>query len=285
MSSQQLEFTKVQVRGVARITPQMARITLHAPGLADMTSVAPDQQIKLFFPRTPGTEPQVPAMPADGDVGRWHRSYLEMPESTRPWMRAYTIRYHRPESAEIDVDFVLHGDEGPASAWAGRARPGDVLGMLGPAAGRRHPGPEHDPDVWLLAGDETALPAIGAMMESLPAGARAEVLVEVPDAAERQEIDCAADARVHWLARDGAAHGDLLARRLADTPIGEGSVFAWLAGEAGMVRKLRRHLVNDRGVAKSDIAFTGYWRRDLTQDAPPTEQDIADAQAAEEQPA
>lgn len=276
--SRQPIYTLVRVTGVERITPHMARVTLTAEPLAHLASVAPDQQIKLFFPLDSQSAPVMADMPEDGDVSRWYQNYLAMPEDQRPWMRAYTIRHHRPEAAAIDVDFVLHGDEGPASAWVGRAQAGDVLGFYGPAEGRRNPGPDAPRDWWLLAGDETALPAIGAMVESFPPGSRALVFAEVADKQEEQPLLGPGRVEVHWVHRDGAERGRLLIEAVRSAELPPGSLFAWLAGEAGMVRTLRRHLVNDRAMAKADIAFTGYWRARLTQDAPPTEQDIADSE-------
>ncbi|QKT13962.1 siderophore-interacting protein [Rhodococcus sp. W8901] len=106
-------------RGCAR-TPSYGRLTFCGTDLHRFSSVSPDQQVKLFFSRT-DSEPEVPPRPDDDDIMTWHRTYLAMPDDIRPWMRAYTIRAHRPDVQEIDIDFVLHGDEGPASAWAGQA--------------------------------------------------------------------------------------------------------------------------------------------------------------------
>jgi NADPH-dependent ferric siderophore reductase len=99
------------------------------------------------------------------------------------------------------------------------------------------------------------------------------VFLEVPDAAEEQPLP----GEVHWLHRDGAPHGVKLLEAVRGAKLGDGSVAAWLAGEAGMVRAVRRHLVGERGLAKGDIEFTGYWRRRLTQDDAPTPEDLADA--------
>ena len=129
-----------------------------------------------------------------------------------------------------------------------------------------------------LAGDETALPAIGALLEAAPAGKRVVAFVEVADTAEKQELPTAADVKVHWLHRNGTPAGAssvlVDALRAADLPTGP--VYAWVAGEASGVREVRRHLVNERGVDKKQIAFTGYWRLHLAQDADPTPDDAAD---------
>ncbi|OZM77518.1 siderophore-interacting protein [Pseudonocardia sp. MH-G8] len=273
----------LEVRRTERVTPQMARVTLHGD-LSGYTPLAPDQQVKLFFPRPGHDVTEVPAPPAGGDGMAvrmsWYQAYLAVPEERRPWMRTYSVRRHRPERNEIDVDFVLHdhGDTtGPASRWAAQAGEGDVIALVGPAASHfRTPGP-HD---WtLLAGDETALPAIGALLEAMPAGQRAEVFVEVADAGEEQPLPTAAQARVRWLHRGDvpAGRSDALveAVRAADLPAG--AVYAWLAGEASAVRALRRHLVGERGVDKRQIAFAGYWRLHMTQDAGPTPEEESEA--------
>lgn len=273
-----LRYSELHVTGTERITPHMQRVTFGGEDLAEFTYVCPDQHSKLFFPRQPGQRPWIPPMPEDGDVARWHQNYLAMPEAERPWLRSYTIRRHYPERQEIDIDFVLHGDgDGPAAVWAAAAQTGDVVGMLGPQLSHfRTPG-EHD---WkLIVGDETALPAIGALLEDLKPGERAVVYAEVADAAEEQNLATEGEAEAHWLHRDGLPPGEsgvlLDAVRAAEFP--PGPVFAWVAGESASVRALRRHLANDRGIDKRAIAFTGYWRFHLTHDDAPTDADIADA--------
>ncbi|WP_410624590.1 siderophore-interacting protein [Amycolatopsis sp. cmx-8-4] len=255
----------LEVTAVHRVTPRTVRVTFTGEGLEDLEAW-PDQQLKLMFP-PPGRPVRLPS--ADGDVMRWYQAFLAIPAEERPVMRSYTVRDRRPVLAEIDVDFVLHGDAGgPATSWARTAAPGDVLGRYGPDAAYRRPLPVAD--TVLLAGDETAIPAVSSL---LPEVDNAVVFLEIPDAAEEQPLP----GDVHWLHRDGAPHGAALLDAVREAKLGDGSVSAWLAGEAGMVRALRRHLVGDRGLGKRDIEFTGYWRRKLTQDDAPTPEDLADA--------
>ncbi|MFJ8623053.1 siderophore-interacting protein [Kitasatospora sp. NPDC093550] len=275
-----LPVTFVEVVETRRITPRTARITFAAEELADTVGGAPDQQLKLCFPRPGQAEPVLPA-PQDDPTG-WYQAYLAIPEAERPPMRSFTLRRRHPGTRLVEIDFVLHGDTGPAAAWARRAAPGDRLGMVGPSALYAPPVPFAEAaaaaDWVLLAGDETALPALATLVGALPAGVRALAYVEVADEAERQPLESRAELAVHWLHRDGAAPGALLtgAVRAADLPAG--TPFAWLAGEAGAVRALRRHLVEERGVPKPSVDFTGYWRHRLTQDDAPTAEDLADAQ-------
>ena len=251
------ELTVTRVRP---LTPRMVRVSFGAP--AGFTSW-PDQQLKLLFPR--GGALRLPA--SDDDQMRWYQAFLAIPEAQRPWMRSFTVRRHDPARAELDVDFVLHGAAGPAARWAASAAPGQVLGRYGPSA--VYSRQLAQADSYLLAGDETALPAIGSLLETLPPS-RTVVFIEVADRGEEQPLP---PAEVVWLHRSAGESVEAAARGAELPP---GSVSAWLAGEAGAVRALRRHLVA-QGVPKHAIEFAGYWRRTLTQDDPPTEDDLAEA--------
>ncbi|MFM9367222.1 siderophore-interacting protein [Streptomyces sp. Da 82-17] len=298
-----------------RLTPRMVRVTLGGADLADLRLDGPDQQVKLYFPKPGRRRPRLPERGVGGgDVMRWYEEFNAIPEAERPWMRSYTVRAHEPgrgpADATIDIDFVLHGDgaAGPATRWAAGARPGDVLGMFGPSAHFAKPLPLATADWMLLAGDETALPALGTIIEALPEGAEAVAYIEVQDAADEQVFTTRGALTVHWLHRGTVPPGRagllLEAVRAASLPVGSGSGsgtgtgggsgsgsgggpghgsgsgsgYAWLAGEAGAVRELRRHLVGERGMAKQSVDFAGYWRLRLTQDDAPTADDLADAQ-------
>jgi NADPH-dependent ferric siderophore reductase len=253
----------LEVTAVRRVTPRTARVTFTGDGLGELEPW-PDQQLKLLFP-PPGRPVRLPE--PDGDVMRWYQAYLAIPPEERPVMRSYTVRSRDCDT--IDVDFVLHpGPAGPATAWAFRAEPGDVLGRYGPDAAYRRP--LSTADTLLIAGDETAVPAASTILSEVD---NAVVFLEVADAAEEQPLP----GEVHWLHRDGAEHGSRLLEAVREAKLPDCSVAAWLAGEAGMVRSLRRHLVGERGLDKSGIEFTGYWRRSLTQDDAPTPDDLADA--------
>ncbi|MFB7911724.1 siderophore-interacting protein [Kitasatospora sp. NPDC056076] len=274
-----LPVTFIEVVAVDRITPRTARVVFEAEALDDTVGGTPDQQLKLCFPRPGQREPELPA--GQDDPMGWYRAYLAIPEADRPVMRSFTLRRRHPGTRRIEVDFVLHGDSGPAAAWALRAAPGDRLGMVGPSALYAPPVPFAQvaaaADWVLLAGDETALPAVATLLEALPEGARAHAWIEVADRAERQRLATRAELEVRWLHRDGAAPGALLTAAFRGGALPGGRPFVWLAGEAGAVRALRRCLVEEHGVPKSDIDFTGYWRHRLTQDDAPTAEDLADA--------
>ncbi|MFL6124990.1 siderophore-interacting protein [Actinophytocola sp.] len=250
----------VTVVSVARLTPRMTRVTFTGEGLSALERW-PDQQLKLLFP-PPGRDLVLPDAPAEGDGMSWYLAYQAMPAEDRPIMRSFTVR--ALTDGHLVVDFVRHDHGGPATRWALAARPGDTLARYGPAEIYKQD-LRLDADWVLLAGDETALPAVGSLLP-LP---NATVLVEVADEAEEQDLP-----GVTWLHR---SEGRRLTAAVADLALPAGDGFAWLAGEAAMVRTLRRTLVA-KGVPKHAINFTGYWRARLSQDDAPTEADMADIQ-------
>jgi NADPH-dependent ferric siderophore reductase len=169
------------------------------------------------------------------------------------------VRRHDRDTHEIDFDFVLHSAHGLASSWAQKAQVGDQLIFVGPSPAYR---PAPDVDAYLLAGDETALPAIAAILRELPAGAQTRVLVEVADAAEEQPLPSLASVDLHWLHRDGrpAGRNDLLDRAVRGLTLPAGGTEAWVAGERSAVLAVRRHLLDERGFARNRVRPTTYWR-------------------------
>ncbi|MET9297643.1 siderophore-interacting protein [Streptomyces sp. NPDC003077] len=259
-------FFDVRVVRAERLGPTMTRITFGGADLDAMVTGGRDQRFKLFLPQAHQDAPVL----ADRGEG-WYPAWRTQDPAERPVMRSYTVRAQRPEDAEFDVDFALHGDGGPASRWAARARPGDRATVLGPAVADNagvdfRPPPGTD---WiLLTADETALPAVAGILAWLPAGTPVKAWIEVPHADDRQDLPTAANADITWLVRDGHTPTDaeplLDAVRAADLP---GSTpYAWIAGEASGVRALRRHLVRERGYDRRAVTFTGYWRRGATEE-------------------
>jgi NADPH-dependent ferric siderophore reductase len=211
-------------------------------------------------------------------------------------MRIYTVRLARPFSREVDVDIVLHEHGGgPVARWAATAREGDEAILYGPDARYpdRHGGlefhPPADTGAVLLAGDETAVPAICAILERLPVGHEGEAVMEVPGRDDFLPVETTGSVKVTWLARDDSGRGSLLVpavqsvagRLLPPLPAPDrfedvevdaeelwevpeespfGPLYAWLAGEAAVIRTLRRHLVAERGMDRRAVAFMGYWR-------------------------
>lgn len=241
----------LQVRKVGRLTPQMVRVVVGGDALAGFVSAAHDDHVKLFFPQPGQDKPVLPTPTPNGPV---------YPEGAqRPAARDYTPRRYDAAANTLTIDFVLHGD-GPATTWAAQARPGDFLGVGGPRGSFIVP---DDFDWYLLAGDETALPAIGRRLEELPAGARVIVVVEVASAAEQQHFDTRTRVETHWLHRDGAAPGDpsLLQKAIAELKLPPGEGYAWVAAEAETAKALRRYLVAQRGLPKDRVKAAAYWKK------------------------
>lgn len=261
-------FFDLHVLRSERLGPSMVRVTfggtcLDGPagnGSAGRRFVTGgrDQRFKLFLPYP---HQDAPVMPENNDGETWFADWRALDPAERGIMRSYTVRAQRP--GELDVDFALHagGGSGPAATWAEAARPGDrvtVLGPTGPDNGGYDFRPPPGAPV-LIAGDLTALPAIAGNLAWLPAGTSAQVLIDVPHPGDRQALPTAADAEITWVSPGGLVD----AVRAAPVPDG---AYAWIAGESAVVKALRRHLVNDRGLDRRAVTFTGYWRRGATEE-------------------
>ncbi|MFF0299601.1 siderophore-interacting protein [Streptomyces sp. NPDC004562] len=261
-------FFALHVVRTRRFTPSLVRVTFGGADLEHFLSDGRDQSLSLFLPQPGQSEPRVPVELGDG----WWQGWRELPDGERAVMRSYTLRALRRDAGEIDVDFVLHTPAGPASSWAARAAAGDRVLVLGPAVADNRAirfRPPADTGPVVLWGDETAVPAVAAVLETLPAGTRAQVWLEVRDAGDVQELPTAADAEITWLVR-GRAHPEgaplaLDCVRAAHLPAAE-RPYVWLAGESGRVKALRRHFVTERGLDRHRVTFVGYWRQGMSEE-------------------
>ncbi|MXS73227.1 NADPH-dependent ferric siderophore reductase [Microbacterium sp. CSI-V] len=285
------------VKEARRLSPHFARITFTSPDFEVFGTDRRDQRIKLVLPGPDGRLCDIGQDdPVAIDNGEWYTRWRDLPDEERMPFRTYTVRRIDPEALELDIDFVLHHDAGPAGAWAEVAAMGDRILVVGPDARSAesaqgidfHPGTAQR---LLLAGDETAAPAICAILEGLGSGFVVDAFIEVPTADDALPV--VGGAGVRWLARDDrphgealieaveawtAASGDVLARAAAprpqelddidvdvellwDSPAdAEGEFYAWIAGESQAVKVLRRLLVQGCGVDRKRVAFMGYWR-------------------------
>lgn len=282
----------VRVAAVTSLTPHFVRVTLTGDELDAFSSVGLDQRIKVVLP-IPGLG--FTDLP-DGED--WYAAWRALPDEARNPLRTYTVRSFRPDAHELDIDFVAHGDAGPASRWVTSCRVGDELRIVGPAvpsspaelptgAAEFAPGSANR---ILLAGDETAAPAICAILEALDVSTVGHVFIEVPTDADRLPVTAPAGVEVRWIARNGASHGvrmtdqvhawastavaggacsssdelvdvDVDQQVLWDIPpVTDSQLYAWIAGEAGCIKELRRHLVRGVGLDRKQVAFMGYWR-------------------------
>ncbi|RDG38639.1 siderophore-interacting protein [Streptomyces corynorhini] len=231
------------------ITPHMVRVVLGGEGLADIRAGEfSDHYVKVLFDAEGVTYPE----PFDMD-----RIRAEFPREQWPANRTYTVRAWDPATLELAIDFVVHGDQGLAGPWAARAQVGETVRLLGPGGLYV---PDAATDWHLLVGDESALPAIAASLERMPAGAVVHAFVEISGPAEEQKITAPDGTGVTWLHRGERPVGEALvaAVRALDFPAGD--VQAFVHGEAGFVKELRRHLRLERGVERERLSISGYWR-------------------------
>ncbi|MBQ0990170.1 siderophore-interacting protein [Micromonospora sp. H61] len=263
----QYRFYAAHVVRAHRVGASLIRVTFGGAELADFAGGGRDQSVSLFLPHPGQHAPVVPVEQGEDWFGGWRA----LPADVRAVLRSYTIREHRPADTAVDIDFVSHGDTGPASRWAALAGPGDRVLLLGPAVPDNRSvcfRPPDSTDLVLLAADETALPATEGILAWLPAGTRVRAWIEVPDAADITDLPTAADAEIRWIVRGSTPPGsDLLVSsvRAARLPTG-GTPYAWIAGESGVVRALRRHLVDERGFDRRRVTFAGYWRHGLSEE-------------------
>ncbi|HTX46829.1 MAG TPA: siderophore-interacting protein [Solirubrobacteraceae bacterium] len=173
--------------------------------------------------------------------------------------RSYTVRDWDAERLRLTLDFVVHGDEGIAGPWAAAARPGDTLELTGPGGGYS---PSADADWHLLAGDEAVIPAIAVSLERISPGVPVFVIVEVGGPEDEQPLTSSGDLNLQWLHRTGGPGEDpdlqLQAVRALELPEGRGQAF--VHGEAEAVLRVRRHLLQERGIDRDDVSATGYWK-------------------------
>lgn len=240
----------LEVAEVAKVTPRMVRVTFTGSDLEGFCTDNFADHVKLWFPDERTGEHVLPQVENDRPVNFRDPAAI---------IRDYTVRRYDARAGRLDIDFVAH-DHGPAGRWAMRARPGDRLGVLGPR------GTKHVPagfDYYLIAADETALPAAARWLEELPRDARVYAFIEVAGPEEEQELDLPERASVTWLHRGEREPGttDLLKRSVEALEPPEGNGFAWAAGEADALKPIRR-LFKERGFVKNEsFEVDGYWRR------------------------
>lgn len=288
-------FFRARVERIVELTPSFRRFTFRSDELAHFGDPGFDQRIKVVFP-TPAVD--LDAMPQDD---QWYTTWRGLPDDERPPFRTYTTRAVRAGEREVDIDMVAHDVIGPASEWIDGAVVGDEVLIYAPTTA--HEGVSYGIDfvppaqsgAILLAGDETAAPAIAVILEQLPAQARGVVVLEVPHDGDTSYLPRHPGFEYFVAAReddrDRHAHLVTTVEHVAErlTPSGHGDeveeididtdilwevprtakggaalkkapLYAWLAGEAGAIKALRRHLVTDRGVDRRAVAFMGYWR-------------------------
>lgn len=246
-----------EVARTEQLTPSLVRITFTGGQLADFEmNDSTDAYINIAIP-PPGAPYGALFDPAEMRQAMEKRYW--------PARRRYTVRAWRPDVRELDVDFVVHGDDGIAGPWAASAEPGDVLVFNNPSGGYR---PDPEADWHLLVGDESALPAIAASLDAVPDGVPVIVrlLCDGPDHELTLTSPGALD--LQWLHRTGGDEDvDLLAKAVRELDFPAGRVHAFVHGEAEEIRAIRKHLLTERGLTRADMSCSPYWRRTMTDEA------------------
>jgi NADPH-dependent ferric siderophore reductase len=236
------------VVSIADVTPSVRRVVLTGSPAA-VSAAGPT--VSLLVPRVGDAEPRWPQIARDGRIV-WPAGAHGVA------LRSYTARRQDPVAGAVEIDFVLHGD-GPAAAWASAAAPGAPLGVAGGGPLGERPAAQV-----LLAGDETALPAITRILGAAAPGTRGIALVEVADPAEEQPLPMPDGVTVRWLHRNGMPPGEsglLVDAVAALEPFDGTDVFAWVGAESAAVRAIRADLRGRWGLGRAQHHAIGYWRR------------------------
>ena len=234
------------VQRVEWLTPHMAAVTFTGPELEGLRVDLPAASVRLL----------IPSVGADLVIPLWNGNEFLLPDDSRPVIRTFTPRHVGGDTLELDI--VKH-DGGAISDWLGVAAPGDPAAVSGPGRGYAI---DEGASGFLLAGDESALPAICQLLEALPAETPVQVIIEVAHPDARLPLPHHPQATVDW--RDlatGVAPGDALLPALQAAPLEPGTR-VWVAGEAAAMHRVRRHLFAERQLARDQATVRGYWKRE-----------------------
>ncbi|MEP0071500.1 MAG: siderophore-interacting protein [Marinomonas sp.] len=224
-----------------QISTHMLRVTLGGENLSDFPQDQESGYVKLIFP--------------NGE--------------NKPLMRTYTIRHQRP--TEIDVDFVLHHDSGPASSWAVNTKLGDTILVGGPGSKRMISTPS---DWYLLVSDMTGLPALSVNLEQLPEDAQGHAVIEIMDETDIQKLKHPKGIELHWIINSmPGGQSDALLDKVKELTWAEGLVGIWVACEFTSMRKLRQFLKNEKQVDRQQMYISSYWKRGDNEDQHKVEKD------------
>lgn len=252
-------YMHASVVSVVDITPHFRSVTLQHELIKEVGFLRIGTHFKLMFPAGDNRAPVLPDLSSGRPV--WAN------EADKPFVRTYTVRRIDREKGTLDVEFVLHGDNGPASAWAAKATIGDTVGV-GIKPGKQE---SSFADWYLLAGDETALPAIVAMLESFPEHVGGIALLEVAQASEVFQINTRSAVEVKWLIRSDTPPetSDLLLHAVKETPLPDlepGKRRLWVAGEDNVVKAIKQYFKSLDGIAPEELSATVYWKAGMSED-------------------
>lgn len=238
-------FRRIVVRRAERLTPRMARVTFTGPELAGLTVDEPAASVRLLLP-SPGADALV--------IPDWNGNEFLLPGGERPVIRTFTP--HRVRDRELELLIVLH-EGGAASTWAEAAAPGAAAAVSGPGRGYAI---DREAPAFMLAGDETAIPAIAQLLAAMPAEATVQVHVEIAHPVARLAVPEHPRASVQWHhQRPGAPPGDTLVAAVRGADL-DPSVRVWAAGEAAAMQRIRKDLAA-RELPRTRATVRGYWKR------------------------
>ncbi len=237
------------VQDAWHLTPNMIRVTFSGDELNGFPTSGIGGNCKLMIPE-----------PGEDRVAFTQR----LTDGPAPVRRTYTVRDFDPVAQVLSIDFVAHGDSGPALRWASHARSGDFIGFAGPSAPKVT---RFDADWYLVAADPSALPLAAATLEAMPRDAKGVAIFEITALEDKQDIDAPDGVEVHWLvhpdpATPSTAQETLI--RSLDWP--EGRVQTCIAGESGVIRALRAFLHQEKQLPRADTYISGYWKIGLVED-------------------
>jgi len=252
-------YMNAMVCAIQDSTPHLRRISLKHELLRDIGTLAPGAHFKVFIPSAHSGQAALPELLSGRPV--WPD------EKTKPYIRTYTIRNIDQLTGILDVEFVLHGDSGPASAWAEKVSIGNHVGI-----GLKKSGKVHEQTDWcLFAGDETAIPAITAMLEVLPVTTTGLALLEVAGEADIFQIRTESAVEIRWLIRNGIPpeQSELIINAIKKVVLPDAllkSRRVWIAGEENMVRAMRKCASEQLGLSREELRATVYWTAGLSED-------------------
>lgn len=247
----------LRVKRSEQLSPSLKRIFLAGDALQGFPEHSDGAHIKLMFPQMHQRDPVLPTLGPKGPI--WP------PDHQRPITRTYSVSRYDAVRGELAVDFVLHGDNGPASRWALRAQEGDAIGVAGPGGPDRiKPGA----DWYLLVADPSAYAALCAALASLPADAKGYAFVEVADAADVLPLSPPTQMQVRWVVRGTQAAGDstLLIRAVENLHWLPGIPSIMLAGENSQVVAIRDYVLQKKQVPKKMLYAVPYWKDRFTEE-------------------
>lgn len=239
----------LSVKEAWRLTPNMVRVVFAGPELEGFPEGRDGGNCKLMLPEAGESREQFAQRLSDGPP---------------PVRRTYTVRRYDAAAQELTIDFVAHGDEGPASRWASHAKQGDFLGFAGPST----PKVTHfEADWYLVAADLSALPVAAATLEAMPRDAKGVAIFEITSDEDRQDINMPDGIDVHWLVHPdphvASTHQEQLIRSMKWP---EGRIQTCIAGESGVIRSLRAFLHQEKDLPRKDTYVSGYWKIGLIED-------------------